>query len=612
MSLADLLNRFNILLLYKSSLYDEASYNSFTNDKVENYSLSKVICELNEKKHNFTQKNFDAFVKLACFKKSRSYILNESYTPYSYSSTANSTKVKNNDYRIKCIDIMFTLFNPTSKQLTTLLNCYDGYKKRFEWVDALIKKKFTFNDSQILKLQQAGYSINNLVADKKMDIDTFNKFMLNYKDDQADADKTVINIVEKNNIVPNNTSMMNFLSSSNKSVDHLNAILKYFVSKGLEVTDEITNMIIIKELFNEKVLEFLVSIGRSPSKKSVHEFIKKQPSYYFRVDLLLYIYEKCIVPDISDLNCILSYYNKNHFAKDIKYPLENINKCCKKNISSTYNLNFVEYNTINITIDNNSYFDLALYFLSKGVIPDQTSLNISCKTKNSFMFNILIKKYKITPNNDTLSQCLFGSTVNKEMLVEILNYKVTPDFNNFKALLDSSLHVGLDEIIEILINAGLYITYDMIDYALSKRYLIKNLERFSIPYDEKLYWYCYKNNCSGYTFNDIDHHVIYMRNFAGQCSFSDSTKIINYAVEHNLKIDRYVLDYSIRRNTKLGNILLDEFNCDPTIGCLLMNNNVNNTSINIFKKLLNIHNIDQEYMMETLDLDLKGYLNKLT
>jgi len=462
----------------------------------------------------------------------------------------------------------------------------------------------------MFKLQKAGYNVNNLLADKQMDIKGFNEFMLNYKDGQVDGHKMVTTIIEKNNIVPNTESIMNLINSKLKSVDEFSANLQYIVAKGAQLNEQCVDAIIRNYRFNDKIIDFLVSKGFPPTKSSIRGLIAKGLDYYFKIENLLHIYETYYQPDVADLNCVLAHCNRHYLAKDINFPKEKLAPFCKRNSNTTsYKTTFVEYEDGNVVMDSACYFDIGLYLMGNGVTPNDESLNLACRDNNTFMFRIMINRYKLTPNNDTLVYCLRSYSIDKNMLVEILNYKVIPDVDSFKALMDHGQN-DTDAVLEILLNAGLYITYDMLDYALSRRYIIKNLERFGIHYDEKLYWYCYRNNFDCYDFTEIDSQVIKMRKMANLANV-DSYEVIRFMVDNDLKLDRYSLEYSIRRNNSLSVVLIGHFKCEPTIGSLISQNTLTTGQTNVFKRLLDGYKIDQTYMSQPINLDLRGYLDSL-
>ena len=130
MSLAELVKRFNEVekspqfTLYSETVYRRNRYNYYGNKKetVDEYKYTKVMAELIKKDYKFTQKHFDNFVKSACSRKSRSYLLNNVQTDYRNNSPTED--------RILCINTMFSQFTPNESQLKLLLGCYDkGYSE---------------------------------------------------------------------------------------------------------------------------------------------------------------------------------------------------------------------------------------------------------------------------------------------------------------------------------------------------------------------------------------------------------------------------------------------------------------------------------------------------
>jgi len=97
---------------------------------------------------------------------------------------------------------------------------------------------------------------------------------------------------------------------------------------------------------------------------------------------------------------------------------------------------------------------------------------------------------------------------------------------------------------------------------------------------------------------------------ASSNSEEDIKQIFKFAIDNKIKFDNYCLEYATRNDNRLSNILINDFNCEITIGSLMPIGRKEG-QITIFQKLLNQHQITKDVMKEQLDLDLTGYLEKM-
>jgi hypothetical protein len=238
-------------------------------------------------------------------------------------------------------------------------------------------------------------------------------------------------------------------------------------------------------------------------------------------------------------------------------------------------------------------------FDAYNITPTISTLNITCKHNHTETIQTLLNKYNIIPDKSTLDKAVGARNYNT--VKSILNYKLVPDGETLK-LLGLSAHYYKYEgsILQLLINYGLVIKHDDINYLLGCGYVMTELERFGIEYDKELYFLCFINN----KFPDeymkkftIDETLLELHKLCQTCS---SATIINFMEENKIKLDRYCMDYILRQgNSCLDSIIL-KYNCIP---CEYSMYRYCRNS-NLEKWARNKYGVDTNYMFETYDIDL--------
>lgn len=208
---------------------------------------------------------------------------------------------------------------------------------------------------------------------------------------------------------------------------------------------------------------------------------------------------------------------------------------------------------------------LDLYDLFK-VEPTITSLNIICKKYSIEEIDMMIDKYKLIPEKETLDICI--TTLNFDLINKILNYKVIPDDKTFYKLNDCEfLDCGCVKIIELLVSHGLWIQYEHIEFLLSHGFGLSNLERFDIKYDERLYFTCYLYNFWPEEYKikfTIDKNVLGMHYLCINKKLTYE-KLIKYLKTYDLKLDYYAIDFLFFNNSHICDYVMEKFKCIPFI-----------------------------------------------
>lgn len=182
--------------------------------------------------------------------------------------------------------------------------------------------------------------------------------------------------------------------------------------------------------------------------------------------------------------------------------------------------------------------------------------------------------------------------------------KLLPTKEDFEALM-SSWNRNNVEIIELLIRYGLVLDLDDIKLALSKRTTITNLDRFKMPYDETLYYWCYVHNLFPYDdYMTIDKNVLDLRKM---CRNTKATvdQFTAFIKDNNVLPDKYYYDHSCYYNPTINNFMAKELQCQPTLTtyywCGLAKCSFQS---DFFANWLNYHKITKEYMATEYDITL--------
>lgn len=237
-------------------------------------------------------------------------------------------------------------------------------------------------------------------------------------------------------------------------------------------------------------------------------------------------------------------------------------------------------------------------------------LKIACRTGNNKLFDTLIKN-KLIPNKECLDESVIGG--NCELIFKIICYKINPDKDTFNKLFTSDFLTKfsyekdekMQEITELLIKNGLVITYSDLTNLIKYDSYLDNLERFSIPYDEKLYFICFQYDNFPKSYKDkwiMNKNIIELRSM---CSVKNCTKvkveqIRKYIKSKKVKPDRYCIDGAyIAGSTQLYAYLHHKLQCEPTIFTFVRTSNC--TDLDIAQKIIEKVGIDHIEMSKPFD-----------
>ena len=591
---------------FANNQYFKDNYNYPANTPTE------IISKLIENNYEFTQEEFNKFIECVIFGKTKSYI-----------SKCYDTTVGRKD---KVIEHLFTKFDPTNEQVNKLLKCYNDIPlegkgiKYFEWIRILSNRNYPFSLQQLKKIMSSGCSLMYMLI--------YGNYMLEAESIQGYFKNgiTIDNIYnydvfEKQNVF-NNECLDNLLTSS--FVRNLGTGLS---SRSHSIPTMDTFLTLTNNVIN--LSNIMLSRGAFINVPIIDNYIKETNHIDFPFTLILNhllsnitlntITEDNIINWIHEMRkkqieCIAYYkisliilcdkvkiYTCNVLNNIIRYPdTRGNNVLSEMNVSELIeNIKHITYVSIEINLKNKidaeiTDYDFFRLFLHNGVEPDIRTMEAIIP--NHFIVNStpllaifgttqvnreymdeLIHKYKICPTKSCLDNAM-TNIFDIEMIKEILNHKIVPDLDTVKAFItginiykryfqqktNSRQENHYKVITELLIHYGLIINIEIIR-DLFQHCQIDNLERFGIPYDDKIYYLCHKYNTWPTEYIDkftIDINIIKLREmFARRDNYE---KIIQFMKKYNLKPDRYCIENSCVFSPKDALFFMEVLKCKST------------------------------------------------
>ncbi len=274
-----------------------------------------------------------------------------------------------------------------------------------------------------------------------------------------------------------------------------------------------------------------------------------------------------------------------------------------------YNDKYSKIGILQNFFDINGYIYTHKLYETFNVPMTFDTLMIAISHKNYELATIALENYNVMPNKDTLDlaiQNIYVYSIMEDeynLICNILKYKIIPDNETLKKLNSYDSTECKIKYIELLMNSGLIIDYDTFEYLLSKRTPVKNLERFAILYDEKLYFSCYKCDTFCDEYYDkftIDKQTLDLHKFC-KSKIKDIDTFYGYFKKNNMMLDKYALDYLIFYNKKYADIIIEKYNLIPSILTLMKHINRKVDLDNIMKQ----YNLTHMHMFEKYDIKIE-------
>lgn len=478
----------------------------------------------------------------------------------------------------------------------------------------------------------------NITYANKINYKTFNdkkyKFICNQNDEYM-LGRKIFNKYSKNLIDSGLIKL--YENSTNLNHNEIINLFKSYASKNIE-NNKNDNDILIKILENNnypkdtKYLKYIINC-----------------KIYLNYSLSTYFYPNLFDLDILNYNYILNIDKEDINKLGEKYPNQKMeimnnlwenNLYCYSNCDKYYIMTTLESLKF-LSIDElekyillcTKYYDkdceyfkkymlnenlkctnIFEYFIYLGYVPSVCTLMNACKYMTIDVYNVLIEKYEIFPDEKCLEYFLDNkinidnikqssnnnryytkskfSIKNKikyskkyiyDFANKILKYDIKIDSNILKKCIDFDL-LNKTKIFEIIIKNVSKIDEDIINYAISNKYYIANLDILNGELDENFYYKCFVHclDTKKYKFV-IDSKIIKLRNMFKSDSLKD---ILEYMNKHNIEPDNYCFVYSILNNDeKLINYMNDKYIAPISCITLLFNNDY------LLKKYHNNNNI---------------------
>lgn len=223
--------------------------------------------------------------------------------------------------------------------------------------------------------------------------------------------------------------------------------------------------------------------------------------------------------------------------------------------------------------------------------PNITTLNIICEKGYNRYVNILITNYNISPTKETLDKSMISLNIN--IIRQILNHKIIPDGDTVNMLKNYNKNNDIIDVVELLIMHGLEIKYEHVDTLLSLGSVLKDLSRFNIKCDDKLYFTCFAYYNFPYDFCDIDPLRLKMYELCRKKT--KFNEIEQFLRTNDIKLNKYALHYIACTNPKVATQLIRYYELEPSI-ITLLKTSVVKSFVNI-DNIIKKHNI-QDNMME--------------
>lgn len=572
--------------------------NLTNNQDIDILSPSQLILKLSKNKQfEFTQDQFNKFIKCITYNKTKSYLV----------SITNSPKRSIKD---KVMKLMFSKFNPSENQIKLLTSCYRGNNGycNYSWIDELVEKRYEFSDNSVKNIILIGYPYSKLLANYSSTVEHIEIILSMLNNIVNDCHtKNIEQIILKNNIIPTKKCFLialNTIFENSYFISYKKELLMMLVTLGTDIDQECIE-IAYEHTYDIPFIDYLVTTGNV---KFTVDFLEHVCGYRNK-NMALFLLGKGLQPNLNCLNRIIATESIN-----IMGQIEDIN-LDGNNYSDYSNSSNSSYNSENS--ENIIYFNLFDILILKGIKPDINTFIVAIRWNHHDIIDRLLNEFNIIPNIDCLNEAFLNiihnnnsnkehcnlENLNKELIHIILNYKVIPDKSTFAIINSSNINFSYN--LELLISYGFAINYEILELALLNKNTILNLNRFNIKYDKYLYYLCYKYKYYPEIYitkmRDIDNKIIKLRKMF-ECD--ELSSVINYINENKLYVDRYCIGNCIK-NIPVWNYFVNELKCIPPL-ITIINLNIENIKIN------NNEN-DNESNKNYLELRLKKYelLDKL-
>lgn len=242
---------------------------------------------------------------------------------------------------------------------------------------------------------------------------------------------------------------------------------------------------------------------------------------------------------------------REHFVDSYCLDMQIVSENCKiKNIKYDRFCGFIHINDI---IEKNNIIIPNVDYMIRAISIDDITFYNQLKSKN------------IVPNVECINAALATQTNNTIKLVkDILQYKIIPDAKGFDNLIGS---IYFNEIFELIANYGFQLSTKMFNKTIKHHQIIKNIQRFNIPFDNKMYFNLHRHHCLNMDYiEQFDGNIQKLHKLREQ--FRDITlEKVKEIVANKGYIDMYCL-VNCRNDLDVYKYLLD-IGMEPVLSCFV-------------------------------------------
>lgn len=503
------------------------------------------------------------------------------------------------------VTFMFTNFVPNDDHVKKITKCYKDAtndERYYGWLNILMKKNHNFTDNQISYINSTPYlQMDKLFRNQDMNLERM-KYCAK-----------IVNLDEDNKLLIDEMKRLKGYESIPET--HINEFIKSLnpgrfnnMDCGQFLKDLIKKSIIGDSTYNEIIASTKLSLRtrmdlislfiekRKPPEECI-KWLSNSCGHCLDLELLLRLHTANI--DITErmLNDVLGLREYCYYDVATKIDFSKVNINGKDLIRLKVKDGKNRKPSTNIKVRTIDLFELF------NVIPSFETLKVMCKNAYIDSFDDFMSTYKIEPTKECLDLC--ATQGHKEMILKLICYKMNPDKDTFDNLVsgcsDSMDDDGRDAI-ELLIKNGFNITFDEIEKLISKKMCLTDLSRFNIPYDEKLYFACFKHNYFPEEYSNkfvIDPKILKLRDMCTKKIKIETLK--TFMRKNNVKPDKYCVDNTyIYRNTQLQ-YHFKELHCDPTVICAIRTSNMYLNNKDAIEKIFKTLPITSEIMSQQFE-----------
>jgi hypothetical protein len=549
----------------KAKYIDSDAESSELEDPKISQELIDIMLEAIKLKHKFTQKQINGFI-IATLE-------------YSFENQANWLLTDNTDCK-HIVKYIFTNYDIPQNKVRIIC---DLNKKDLLCIGYLFEKNYNFTDDCLKALLKTGFAFTGIDCYTKShpnviyiaytsekDENIFNKCIdLILKDTVFNSRyvELIYMFVRKNNINYKNLCIL------------LNAVCKH--SNSDDICQIIEDGRIFLDYKNSNIFDYIIDKYKFPEK--LIKFVLKNDD---NDECFLTMIQKGYNPTVDDINLRLLKGDKLYISNSKKYKF--------------------------LTVENKKVTDVLSLFEIFGLEPNLDTLNISCKKGYIHCVNKLIKDYGIIPLKETLDESI--SSLNTDIITTILNFKILPDDITFYMInynkcvcryTGCCLHCNseydgdlVSDVVELLILHGLVIKFEHIEYLVSFNYGLKNLDRFNIAFDDKLFFVCFVND--NFPWDEIAERFSKLHRLCLSKKLKYET-LIEYMKNNNIKLNRYDLHYLLKFNKEVGRKIMNNYMLIPSLITIFR---ANGASTNDIKNVVKKYEITEHTMLEEYDINL--------